>query len=69
MKKLGFLVLGIVVVAAFAFAGEPGTCDHKAGATAQEHHAEGAEHSCSMTEHENCPLKGKKVAETTDVTL
>ncbi|HEY0590851.1 MAG TPA: hypothetical protein VGF40_03715, partial [Thermoanaerobaculia bacterium] len=47
----------------------PGTCDHKAGATAQEHHAEGAEHSCSMTEHENCPLKGKKVAETTDVTL
>ena len=69
MKRLGFLLLGILVVAAFAFAGEPGSCDHKASATAQESHAEGEGHTCSMTEHENCPLKGKKIAETTDVAL
>lgn len=69
MKKVVFLLLGIVIVAAFAVAGEPGSCGHKATGTAQEHHAEGDGHTCSMTEHENCPLKGKKIAETTDVAL
>ncbi len=56
------------VLAGFALADGP-ACDHKAAATAQEHHAEGDGHTCSMTEHANCPLKGKTVAETTDVTL
>ncbi len=69
MKRFVFVLLGVVIMAAFAFAGEPGSCDHKAAATAQEQHAEGDGHTCSMTEHENCPLKGKKIAGTTDVTL
>ncbi len=67
MKRLGFVLLGVFVMAAFAFAGEP-ACDHKA-ATVQEHHAEAEGHACSMTEHANCPLKGKKIAETTSVEL
>lgn len=68
MKRLGFLLLGLIVVAGFAIAGEPG-CDHSKTATAQESHPEGEGHTCSMTEHANCPLKGKKIAETTKVEL
>jgi hypothetical protein len=67
MKKLIFVVIGLFAIAGFAFAGGPG-CDHKAAAP-QEQHAEGEGHTCSMTEHANCPLKGKKIAETTKVSL
>jgi hypothetical protein len=67
MKKLVLVVLAMLAVAGFAFADGP-ACDHKA-AKAQENKAEGDGHSCSMTEHENCPLKGKKIAEKSDVTL
>jgi hypothetical protein len=67
MKRLIFVLIGIFAIAGFAFAGGPG-CDHKPAA-AQEKHAHGEGHDCSMTEHEACPLKGKKVVETTDVTL
>ena len=67
MKRLIFVLIGIFAIAGFAFAGGPG-CDHKPAA-AQEKHAHGEGHDCSMTEHASCPLKGKKVVETTDVTL
>ena len=67
MKRLIFVLVGIVAIAGFAFADGPG-CDHKPAA-AQETHAHGEGHDCSMTEHASCPLKGKKVVETTDVTL
>jgi hypothetical protein len=66
MKKLVLMLVALVAVAGFAFAGGP-DCDHKA-ADAKKH-AEGDGHSCAMTEHANCPMKGKKVTETKDVTL
>lgn len=67
MKKLMMLLVALLAVAAFAVAGEEKSCNHAKG----EATAAAGDHSCAEpgSMHANCPLKGKKIAETADVTL